>query len=80
MGSANEDIPLTLADLERLRIDLQKSMRHTEEMLERTQTLMLAAALLKYGVAIRLLQVDGALATDPDCPTRPIDSSGVSTN
>ncbi len=80
MRSTRTDLPLTLADLERVRADLQDSVRHTEELLERTQMLLLAAALLKNGVAIRLLQVDGALACDPSCPTRPIDSSGVSTN
>jgi hypothetical protein len=80
MSDTSDDLPLTLADLERVRADLQESVRHTEEMLERTQTLLLAAALLKYGVAIRLLQVEGSLAHDPDCATRPIDTAGVSTN
>jgi hypothetical protein len=80
MHDTKNDLPLTLADLERVRADLQASIRHTEEMLQRTESLLIAAALLKNGVAIRLLQIDTPCNGDPRYRAGAIDTSRVSTN
>jgi hypothetical protein len=80
MSDKSDDLPLTMADLERVRSDLQASIRHTEEMLQRTESLLIAAALLKNGVAIRLLQFDGPFASHPPPPPSALDSARISTN
>jgi hypothetical protein len=80
MSSTHDDLPLTQADLERVRADLQGSIRHTEELLQRTQTLILAVALLKYGVAIELVDVEGGIRRTPSTPTGPLDDAALSTN
>lgn len=58
MSHSNDDLPLTMADLDRVRADLQQSIRHTEEMLERTEVLLMAAALLSHGKALQLMQAE----------------------
>lgn len=58
MNSDHDKLPLTLADLERVRADLEDSMRHTEAMLERTEALLLAAALLSHGNTLDLMQAE----------------------
>ena len=80
MSNENEDLPLTMADLERVRTDLQASIRHTEEMLQRTEALLIAAALLKNGVAIRLLQLDETGVSTPFRPGTALDPARLSTN
>jgi hypothetical protein len=51
----HEDLPLTLADLERVRADLRDSIRHTEAMLARTEALLMATALLSHAKSLDLL-------------------------
>ena len=58
MNSDHDNLPLTLADLERVRADLEDSVRHTEAMLERTEALLLAAALLSHGNTLDLMQAE----------------------
>jgi hypothetical protein len=80
MSDTSGDLPLTMADLERVRSDLQASIRQTEEMLQRTESLLIAAALLKNGVAIRLLTLDDPLSAPPPPPGSALDPARVSTN
>lgn len=80
MSDKPDDLPLTMADLERVRFDLQASIRHTEEMLRRTESLLIAAALLKKGVAIRLLQIDEPFAGAAFPPRDALDPGRLSTN
>jgi hypothetical protein len=71
MNHDDDDPPLTLADLERVRADLRDSIRQTEAMLARTEALLMASALLAHAKALDLLaEEDRALRLHGMIPAR----------
>lgn len=47
--TSDDDPPLSMEELEKIRFDLQASIHKTEEMLAKLEALLIAAALLKQG-------------------------------
>jgi hypothetical protein len=64
MADADPDLPLTLADLERVRADLEDSVRHTESMLARTEALLLVTALLSRGRILDVMRIENTIGRE----------------
>jgi hypothetical protein len=80
MGKTPDEPPLTMADLERVRADLRLSIRHTEELLARTETLLTAVALIAQGKSLSRKLPDVLVVAPDTAGTHALRRESSSTN